>query len=138
MLYSTRSIPSAARERTSRKAAIRDSFQFRARWGLSPDGLRVAFATYTGPIRIVSLDIGAASAHLQSIAWSADGEGLFVTYALPRSFNLVYVSLTGRARPLLQNPHRQWMFNPTPSPDGKYLAFQAQSWDSNIWVIDNF
>jgi len=25
-----------------------------------------------------------------------------------------------------------------PSPDGKYLAFRALTFDSNVWVIDNF
>ena len=24
------------------------------------------------------------------------------------------------------------------SPDGKYLAFDAQTWDSNVWMIDSF
>jgi len=38
----------------------------------------------------------------------------------------------------LQNGHRQWLENPLPSPDGKYLAFQGQTWDSNVWLIDNF
>ncbi|MFN7995068.1 MAG: protein kinase [Bryobacteraceae bacterium] len=129
------------------KVAVPNSFGNRARWGISPDGLRVAFATNTGRITIVSLDgrnstrdihLGAASPHVQSIAWSVDGGGLFATCWMPRSFDLIYVSLTGHVTPLLQNHHRQWMFNPTPSPDGKYLAFQAQTWDSNIWVIDNF
>jgi Tol biopolymer transport system component len=116
-------------------------------WGISPDGLRVAFATNTRRIRILSLDgrnstrdidVGEPSQHVQSINWAADGKGLFATCWQPHSFDLIYISRAGAVTRLLQNAHRQWMSNPTPSPDGKYLAFQAQSSDNNIWVIDNF
>jgi serine/threonine protein kinase len=31
-----------------------------------------------------------------------------------------------------------WLINPLPSPDGKHLAFQAETWDSNVWTIENF
>ena len=30
------------------------------------------------------------------------------------------------------------MVSPLPSPDCKYMAFDAQTWDSNVWMIDNF
>jgi len=30
------------------------------------------------------------------------------------------------------------MINPLPSPDGKYVAFQATMWESNVWVLENF
>jgi len=78
------------------------------------------------------------SGELQDINWAADGKGFFVTSWLPDSFNLLYVNLAGRVSRLVHNGHRHWMVNPWPSPDGKYLAFQAQSWDSNVWTIENF
>ena len=66
--------------------------------------------------------------------------GLFVWHRVgtrPDSFNLVCTTCAGKVKPLLRNGHRQWMINPLPSPDGKYLAFQAQTWDSNVWMLEN-
>ena len=58
--------------------------------------------------------------------------------ALPESFDLISVTLSGKVQPLLNNAHKQWMARPMASPDGKHLAFQAQTWDSNVWMIANF
>ena len=74
----------------------------------------------------------------QSIAWAADGNGFFVTSNLPESKNLLHVTLTGEVKPLLHYDRRQWMINPLPSPNGKYLAFQATTWDSNVWMLEGF
>ena len=74
----------------------------------------------------------------QSVAWAADGKGFFLTTWLPQSFNLVHVTLSGKVQLLLSNAHRQWMTRPRPSPDGKYLAFQAQTFDTNVWLLENF
>jgi hypothetical protein len=30
------------------------------------------------------------------------------------------------------------MANPWASPDGKWLAYQARMWDSNIWLLEGF
>jgi hypothetical protein len=57
---------------------------------------------------------------------------------LPDSFDLLHVTLDRKVNPLVRNRHRQWMANPLPSPDGKYLAFQAQTWDSNVWMLEGF
>jgi len=51
---------------------------------------------------------------------------------------LIYVSLKGGVWRLLNNGHRQFLDNPLPSPDRKHLAFESQTWDSNVWMIDNF
>lgn len=64
---------------------------------------------------------------LRSIAWTVDGKGFFVTCWLPDPYNLIYVTLGGKVKPLLSNHQRQWMVSPMPSPDGKYLAYQAQT-----------
>jgi WD40-like Beta Propeller Repeat len=78
------------------------------------------------------------SGDYQSVAWAADGKGFFLTTWLPQSFNLVHVTLSGKVQLLLSNAHRQWMTRPRPSPDGKYLAFQAQTMDANVWLLENF
>lgn len=118
-------------------------------WGISPDGSRLALIDqqkYTG--RIESLILSDGTWHeismepgwgrLQSISGAANGKGFFVTSVLPDSYNLLYVTLAGKVKPLVRNGRRQWMISPWASPDGKWLAFQAQTWDSNVWMLENF
>jgi len=118
-------------------------------WNVSPDGSRLALVDshkYNARIEMLTLRDRAwhevsgepGWGEFQSIAWAAEGNGFFVTSWLPDSFNLLYVALTGKVKPLLRNGHRQWMINPLPSPDGKYLAFQSQTWDSNVWMLEGF
>ena len=121
-----------------------------AGWNVSPDGSRLALVRsddkYGGRIELLTLadrawhevPVEPAWGGLQSIAWAADGKGFFLNSCLPDSFSLLSVTLTGMVNLLLSNAHRQWMINPLPSPDGKYLAFQAQTVDSNVWMLENF
>jgi Tol biopolymer transport system component/tRNA A-37 threonylcarbamoyl transferase component Bud32 len=123
-------------------------------WGVSRDGSQLAVvdpsldSRHKDRIEILSLSKSNRDWHeiavepgwgqFQSVAWAADGKGFFLTTWLPKSFNLVHVTLTGKVQLLLSNAHRQWMTRPLPSPDGKYLAFQAQTSDSNVWLLENF
>jgi Tol biopolymer transport system component len=101
---------------------------------------------HKGRIEVLSLSdrawheisVEAGWGELQDLNWAADGKGFFVTSLLPDSFNLLYVTLAGKAKPLVRNGHRQWMVNPWASPDGKWLAYQAQTWDSNVWLLEGF
>jgi len=47
----------------------------------------------------------------------------------------IYVTLSGKVRILASNAQTQWLVSPLPSHDGKYLAFQAQSWDNNAAIL---
>ena len=116
---------------------------------VSPDGSRLALVdAHKHHDRIELLTLSSRDwrelslepgwGNLQSVAWAADGKGFFVTSWLPDSFNLLHVTLAGKVSPLLRNGHRQWMTSPLPSPDGKYLAFQAQTWDGNVWMLEGF
>jgi Tol biopolymer transport system component len=118
-------------------------------WNVSPDGSCLALVSsfeYHGRIEVLTLrehawhevSGGPGWGDFQSIAWAADGKGFFVTSWLPDSFNLLHVALNGQVQPLARNGHRQWMANPLPSPDGKYLAFQAQTNDGNVWMLEGF
>ena len=118
-------------------------------WNISPDGSRVALvdeAKYGGKIKVLTLSdhawhevsVEPGWGYLQSIAWAMDGKGFFATVWRPDSFNLVYITSAGKVKPLVRNGHRQWMVNPLPSPDGKYPAFEAQTWDANVWMLENF
>ena len=75
---------------------------------------------------------------LQSVGWSADGTSLFVTVYTPKSFVLGQVDLAGHARVLLDKGPDQWLTQPVASPDGRYLTFSAQTWDSNVWLLEKF
>ena len=117
-------------------------------WNLSPDGSRLALVAtkYHGEIEMLNLRDRAwhevssepGWGDFQSTAWAADGNSFFVTSWLPDSFNLLHVTLAGKVIPLLRNGRRQWIYHPLPSRDGKYLAFQGQTWDSNVWMLEGF
>ena len=85
--------------------------------------------------REIALDPGWE--RLQTVAWAADGKSLYVTGRLPDSFALIQVTLAGKVTSLLHYGHRQFLSYPLPSPNGKYLALQAETWESNVWLIEN-
>ena len=118
-------------------------------WSVSPDGTHLALvdAQSNGErIDLLTLSNGAwheisaepRGEHFVSIAWTADGKAFFVASWTPDSFSLLHVTLTGKVQSLYRKGRSQWLYQPVASPDGKHLAFQSQTWDSNIWMIDNF
>jgi Tol biopolymer transport system component len=115
-------------------------------WSLSPDGSRIAAATDDGQIEILSvrdriwsaISLDAKWRHLQSVAWAPDQKSLFLTCWFPDSFDLINATTKGVVSRLVHNGRSQWLHNPLPSPDGKYLAFEAQTWDTNLWMMENF
>jgi serine/threonine protein kinase len=117
-------------------------------WNVSPDGSQLALVDHSHKNRIEVLNLSNGGWHEiameggwgdnQKIVWAADGKGFFLTTWLPESINLVSVSLSGKVHRLLSNSHKQWMTSPLPSPDGKHLAFMALTWDSNVWLLQNF
>jgi dipeptidyl aminopeptidase/acylaminoacyl peptidase len=120
-----------------------------SRWTISPDASHLALVDqqkYHGRIEVLSVqerawhevEVESGWGGFQSIGWAADGKSFFVTSWLPDSFDLLNVTLTGKVNPLLRYGHRQWMQAPMPSPDGKYLAFDAQTFDSNVWLLEGF
>jgi hypothetical protein len=54
------------------------------------------------------------------------------------SIDLLHLTLTGGVDPLIQNGYRQTVAKLLPSPDGKFLAYQAETTDSNVWMLENF
>ena len=75
---------------------------------------------------------------LNSISWAGNANGFYVVSWLPASHNLLYVTPTGKVRLLLRNSLGHRMLTPLLSPDGKHLAFTAETWDSNAWLLENF
>ena len=118
-------------------------------WALSPEGSQIGVVHHSHKDRIEVLNLSTRAWHaitvepgwgdFQSVSWDAEGRGFFVTTVLfGSSFNLVHVTLFGKVQALLTNAQRQWIYQPLPSPDGRHLAFQAQTNDSNVWLLENF
>jgi eukaryotic-like serine/threonine-protein kinase len=118
-------------------------------FSVSPDGSRLALVRgsdeYQGRIDVLTfrdrawhqVPVDTSWGLLQSIAWAVGGNGFFVT-SNSTGKDLLHVKLDGKGQSMLHLDSRQSMTNPLPSPDGKYLAFQAVTWDSNVWMLENF
>jgi eukaryotic-like serine/threonine-protein kinase len=115
-------------------------------WDISPDGSHLAVVSGLGPyVRTIEVETGKTRDLtvpgdwlLQSVGWSANGTALFVTVYTPKAFLLGRVDLAGNARVLLDKGSEQWVNQVVASPDGRYLAFKAQTWDSNVWLLQRF
>ena len=119
-------------------------------WDVSPDGSRLALigrANHDGRIEV--LTFSDSTWHEISperpfgspmpIAWAADGKGVFVTcWNKDSPLDLLHVTLAGKVEPIIQNGYGQSVSKLLPSPDGKYLAYQAETTDSNLWMLENF
>jgi Tol biopolymer transport system component len=115
------------------------------KWALSPDGTVIAVVNRSdGHIHTLFLDGRAAREltvkgwnSLASVAWTADGNGLFVSSLEPEGSVLMYVDLQGKSRVLWKEPGglQTWA---VPSPDGRYLAIEGWTLNSNIWMMENF
>jgi hypothetical protein len=119
-------------------------------WNVSPDGAHLALVKaaqqrYNARIELLSLRDGTWRellvdprwGALQSVAWA--GNGFFASFwGPPDSYNLLHITLDGATRALLPDGRRQYLTRVLCSPNGKYLAFQAHTIDSNVWILENF
>jgi len=112
---------------------------------ISYDGTRLAAIRGPhGPIYILSLRGQPTRVvepkglnNLVSLNWAADGRGLFVTNRIKGGTLLSHVDLQGNAKALWKSNGGQE--NPgRPSPDGRYLAIQGWTANSNMWMMENF
>jgi eukaryotic-like serine/threonine-protein kinase len=114
-------------------------------WDLSPDGTRLAILSdRAGQIRILGLSDRAQRPItvkgwdvLTTVAWAADGMGLFTSSYLKQGSVLLRVDLRGNARLLWQNKGGVATYA-VPSPDGRHVAMQGFTEDSNLWMMENF
>ncbi len=116
-------------------------------WDLSSDGSQIAVALGGKPdghIRIISLP--SRQAHdltikgrsgFQSMDWSADGEGVYVSSRTSWGADLLYVDMQGHATVLRQliGSYETWA---VPSPDGKHLAFLEWTASGKVWMLKGF
>jgi serine/threonine protein kinase/Tol biopolymer transport system component len=109
-------------------------------WAVSPDGARIAFASRAG-LRMIDLRNGAErDLHIlrpietiSALSWVADGSALFAA-----GYSIVRVELDGKIRVLLDSGRDHWIEFVRASPDGRYLAFSQQTFESNTWLLQNF
>jgi Tol biopolymer transport system component len=110
-------------------------------WSISPDGTRLALRIPKA-VRILDLRSGQHRDlkflwRVGSLSWAVDGKALFAA-AQSTEYLLVRLDLDGKTHVLLNRGRNHYLSDPWPSPDGRYLAFAERSWDSNIWLIENF
>jgi hypothetical protein len=118
-------------------------------WDVSPDGSRLALIgreKHSGRIELLTFSDSTWQeispqrpfGYPELIAWAADGKGFFVSSWDHDSIDLLHITLAGKVEPLIRNGYRQSVGNLLPSPDGKFVAYQAETTDSNVWIFENF
>ena len=122
-------------------------------WSVSPDGARIAFVSAGGPseaeesstIRTMDVADGttaelraAGLSQIWDLSWSADGKGLFVVDVSSPGGRLLRLDLDGHVIVLREFVWNAMIDHPIPSPDGRYLAFEAMTTESNAWILENF
>jgi len=69
--------------------------------------------------------------------FSADGKAV-ICAAQAVSFFLARIELDGSTHILLDRGRSQSLAPALPSPDGRYLAFGQLTFESNVWLLENF
>jgi hypothetical protein len=117
------------------------------RFGLSPDGKRIALVPVGGnQIRIVSLENGSVRTvsprgwdNLQSVSWSPDGNRLYVNGWTAQSEGIVSVDMEGKVRVMIRvNGNQTWVRGPLASPDGHHMAYDQRDYESSVTMLENF
>jgi DNA-binding winged helix-turn-helix (wHTH) protein/Tol biopolymer transport system component len=122
-----------------------DSEAKKLHWDLSPDGTRIAyFRTPQEPIEIISLRANAPHSfyvkgwdNLDSLDWTADGNGFFISDGVHGGTVLLQVDLLGSAKFMQNFPGGANLWT-RPSPDGRHLVIKEYRIDGNIWTLENF
>ena len=118
-------------------------------WSVSPDASRIAFGIWeqasVPQVRILDLRNGAernlqltTGWNLSDVTWSADGMSLIVAAQSKQGYFLARLDLDGKSRVLLDRGRSNFLSSVIASPDGRRLAFAQQTFDFNIWLLENF
>jgi serine/threonine protein kinase/Tol biopolymer transport system component len=119
-------------------------------WNVSPNGSELALVDedkYPHKIKILTfatsswreIAVEPAAVYLQDIGWSADGKGFFAISNTPNGQSLLHVTMDGKVQQLFKiEAMGPSMSDPLASPDGRYVAFGKQTWNSNVWILDHF
>jgi Tol biopolymer transport system component len=116
-------------------------------WSVSADGSRIAITSrdqLKAQVRILDLADGTEH-NLQlpqgwfvwSLSWAKDGKALFAAVQ-STNYMIVRIESDGKTRVLLDEGRDHWLYAPFSSPDGRHLAFTQLTFDTNVWLLENF
>ncbi len=113
-------------------------------FAISPNGDRLATsAGPEGPIRILSFRGRPTQIvrvknlnNMESLDWSADEKGLFLSSGIVGNREILHVDLKGNAKPLWKCGGDRCFV--TPSPDGRHLSIYDWKVSANMWMMQNF
>jgi hypothetical protein len=71
-------------------------------------------------------------------SWTSDGVAVLISGSAAEGAKVAEVELNGKTRTLLPGGKSQFFYRPLESPDGRYLAYAQQGWNSNVWLLENF
>jgi Tol biopolymer transport system component len=139
------SVRDAGKEIVRTKLSDRDNY---VTWDISPDGSRIALAFFEAPVvKIRILDLKSASQRdlllpagwgVWDVAWSSNGDSLLLAAQTANGYFLATFALDGKSHVLLDRGCNQWLSYLKPSPDGRHLFFTQQSFEHNLWLLENF
>jgi Tol biopolymer transport system component len=78
-----------------------------------------------------------ATSNVNSLSWAAEGNAFFAAVEDP-GYKIIRIQLNGKSTAILDRGRNQWIGVPIPSPDGRHLAFTQQTFDDNVWMLENF
>jgi hypothetical protein len=121
-------------------------------WSISPAGSRIAVVNVNPQgkqISILELGDGAqrgpgereiplpAEWRVFSFGWARQGNGFFATVAAP-DYQIVRIGLDGKTSVLLDRARDAWLGDVAASADGLHLAFNQQTFEANVWLLEKF
>ena len=115
-------------------------------WIISPDGSHIAIYSWTqlrGQIRILDLR-NSTEWNLQlpkgwsisGLDWTMDGNAVFVI-VISTEYLIARIDLDGKTHILLERKNG-WFGRPRTSPDGRHLAYFQETFENNVWLLENF
>ncbi|MGC2108502.1 MAG: protein kinase [Candidatus Korobacteraceae bacterium] len=128
----------------------KDSNDVFSNWSLSPDGKNIALVDYgtsREQVWILSTIDGSRRAVrlrgwpvLERVNWSADNARLYISGAADVALaGILKTDLAGNFTVLLERSNNQgWVFDPAPSPDGRYLLYTEKTSPSEVMLLENF
>jgi len=116
-------------------------------WSISPSGSQIAIASrdsLKGQIRVVDLH-GGGEKNIPlpkgwaagDTCWTSDGVAILLS-GFSTVTMIARIELDGKTTLLLRGGKSQYLYQPIASPDGHYLAYGEQGWNSNAWMLENF
>jgi serine/threonine protein kinase/Tol biopolymer transport system component len=116
-------------------------------WSISPSGSQIAMTSRDSlkeQIRVVDLRGGGEKniplpkgSLVWDTCWTSDGVAILLS-GFTTGTEIARIELDGKTTVLLHGSKSKSFFRPLESPDGHYLAYGQQEWNTNVWLLENF